>query len=327
MIMRRFLEQFNTADPTEESKEREEERQYLQDRIAQLAKELDESRAICHLTISELEDRQKAEVEAAAKALEDVKGQTEQLSDEAEYWKQEIFILQDKAAKAEAANKDLVNSLLQPKDWESITEADGSIEYYRKELVSCRVSESNLKGLIAAKKLLLEDSKREQEDLEGLLRLKHQQLAAVTSEGEQHSQQQELIALRATRDELRLTQPAQTAAPRLAELTLEIDSSQRAIESLLTEKSALVLQLDSLRTAPEDTHVAQGSRIASMKLFRRHRNVRKVMEVVDDLVNEVQTQMDDQSLVKLGLALYMCVLHLLVLFSAFDAHGCPSFMS
>jgi len=64
---------------------------------------------------------------------------TEQLNDEAEYWRQEIAL--EKVVQAEAQNR----------DWEASAASDGSAEA--------------LKEVITAKKLLLEDAKQEQQNL------------------------------------------------------------------------------------------------------------------------------------------------------------------
>jgi len=319
-----FLEQLSTVDNSEDYKEREEERVYLQERIVHLTHELEQARLYGIQTQSQLQEQHQAELESWQNRLSGVHSSTEQLNDEAEYWHQEIALLQEKVAQAETQNRDLVQSL-QPKDWEASAASDGSAEALRQQLLAGKASEASLKGVITAKKLLLEDAKREQQDLQSLVRLKEQQLEVLATEARQLQllRDSELQQL-----QTRLAEPPVTQTVSNKDLAPQVQASQRTIEGLLTEKAGLVLKLEVHRSAPQPaaTH-HHGSRMAAMKLFRGHRSLRKVVDILDDMVTEVQSLADEQAVVRLGLVLYMVVLHLWVLLAALDMRGCSSFMS
>lgn len=319
-----FLEQLSTVDNSEDFKEREEERVYLQERITQLTRELEQTRLQGVLTQSQLQEQHQAELESWQSRLSGVHSSTEQLNDEAEYWHQEIALLQEKVARAEAQNRDLVQSL-QPKDWDASAAADGSTEALRQQLLAGKASEACLKGVINAKKLLLEDAKREQQDVQSLVRLKEQQLEMLATEARQLQllRESELQQL-----QTRLGEPQATQTVPSKDLTPQVQASQRTIEGLLTEKAGLVLKLEVQRSAPQPTTAHhRGSRMAAMRLFRGHRTLRKAVDILDDMVTEVQSLADEQAVVRLGLVLYMVVLHLWVLLAALDVRGCASFMS
>lgn len=319
-----FFEQLSTADNTEEYKEREEERVYLQERIVQLTRELEQTHLLGTQAQSQLQDQYQAEVESWQSRLAALHSSTEQLNDEAEYWHQEIALLQEKASQAEAQNRDLVRSL-QPQDREASAAVDGSPEALREQLLAGKASEASLKGVITAKKLLLEDARREQQDLQSLVRLKEQQLAVLATEA---SQIQLLRTSELQQLQSRLAEPQVTPPAPHKDLEPQVQASQRTIEGLLSEKAALVLKLEIHRSAPQETaNRPRGSRMAAMKLFRGHRNIKKAVGVLDDMVTEVQTLADDQAVVRLGLVFYMVVLHLWVLLSAMDVRGCAPFMS
>ena len=318
-----FLEQFTSADNSEEYKEREEERIHLLERINQLNKELDASRSSASEMETELREKHQAELEGWEKTLSGLQSSTDQMNDEAEYWRQEIALLQEKVTQAETQNRDIVQSM-QTEEWEGSAD-EGSVDALRQQLLTGKNCEASLKGVITAKKLLIEDAKREQMDLRNLVRLKEQQLEVLATEARQLQvlRDTELQQLESRVEEVQSSPTAPSE-----DLSAQVQANHRMIEGLITEKAALVLQLEAQRNAPQDANPHRGpSRMASMRLFRGHRTLRKVVSVLDDFVLEVQTLADEQAALRLGLLLYMVVLHLWVLLSALDVRGCPTFMS
>lgn len=294
----------------------------LQEQVAKLRGDLRTVRNFSEQQVSELHDKYKAQVEGLQSQVDLLRAQQGKMSAENSYLSQERDVMESQLMRAQQLNGQLLETL--EREPEPVQETGDSQEFLSGELTMTKQYLANVKALLAAEKLKSEDSINERilAEQRHLAEIEKLGLEISTLEGSKELLQTELANLKEQFEETKKVEKGYTTQQNMQALADHLQTKQRSIESLLSERATLLLQLEREKT--ENLRLIQTSGtsvslarqpMSSLGLFRGKKCLRRTVDWVDSGVSELGETVREQAAARLGLIVYLFVVHMWLLYT------------
>jgi hypothetical protein len=304
----------------------------LQETVIKLRSDLRTVRNLNEQQVTELHDRYKAQVEGLQSQAELLRAQAAKGTTENSFLMQQKDVLEQQLTRTQVLNGQLMETL--EKEPEPVQEAEDSQEYLAGELTMTKQHLANVKALLAAEKLKSEDSVHDRLAAEQLHLAETEKLTLQMSELESSREtiQQELVQLKEQFEETKKVERGFTNQQNMQALADHLQTKQRTIESLLSERATLLLQLEREKTENLKLIQTSGSVVSlqrqpmsSLGLFRGRKLLRRTVDWLDGGLTELSDTIREQAVVRLVLVVYIVAVHLWVLY-AMTGSSQPQFL-
>ena len=300
----------------------------LQEKEHHLRNEIESERKTFKNRVTNLHDKYKAQIETLNESNNGLKEENRRLASEVQVIKDTNKKLEDTVSRTEQINQQLLNDLEVEKTTEPETEEESeSIEYYKNEHQMAKHQIANLKAMLTSEKIKRDDAIRDKEELEEerAREIEKAQSDQADYEEKLGQAQKELDETKQALEDAKNTERVYTAEQNIQALNEHLQDKQRTIETLLSERAGLVLQLENEKK--ENLRHMQTAIMApnrSMSSLVSHDGVKKGLETLDKGVNEVLDTVRQAPMARLGLVLYMVAIHLILLSSMFGGGSSTS---
>mmetsp|Transcript_6660 Transcript_6660/g.11757 ORF Transcript_6660/g.11757 Transcript_6660/m.11757 type:complete len:347 (+) Transcript_6660:5649-6689(+) len=304
----------------------------LQEQVVKLRGDLRTVRNLCEQQVNELHDKYKAQVEGLQAQVDSIRAQYSKVSTENSFLCQQRDVIEQQLNRMQQLNSQLIETL--EKEPEPQQQTEENQEYIAGELSITKQYLANVKALLAAEKLKSEDSTHERIAAEQrhIAEIEKLTLQISMLEGSKDALQLELSELKEQFEETKKVEKGYTTQQNMQALADHLQTKQRTIESLLSERATLLLQLE--REKSENLRLIQTSGttiglarqpLSSLGVFRGKKVVRRVADWVDGGVSELGDIVREQAVIRLLLIVYLVVIHMWLLYS-FTSPSQPQFL-
>jgi len=264
----------------------------------------------------EMESVHKAEVQRLMESVERAQVEQGRVKDRVGFGKEEAGLLEEQLQRATTLRTELAQALQSPEP--ASVDAEESTEWLRSELQTSQQVQANLRAVVRADELLLEEALRAKEHEADRLRSCEADLEKAT--------QTRLRLAQEHAEKVRELQQALSQVsvlPETDEGDLEelLASQRRTIDSLRNEKSSLLLQLECINGG-QVRRKKEVSALAELPVVQESERLVRVAETVDAGLAHLRSAMDEVAAVKLLVVGYLAVLHLWALLSTLGVGGC-----
>jgi len=304
-------------NPGEDSNEYIEE---LQNHIKKLQSDMRSLRTFFTQQAQEVEDKYSAQIENLQNDLRTMELSLKQQGEENKLLKEELRSSELKQGRLKEMNDQLLSSMQSNSE-----ELKGS----EQEVLEQQVT--SLKGLLGAEKLRTEDALREKREQRDIMELERSNLEAKIKDLEEQlsisCKKLSNVQTESSKETLKSENQDMMA------LSEHLQNKQRTIEGLISERATLISQLEAEKS--EKLQLLEGNRVrstvwqplSSIPVLKRKRLVRWVVNTVDEGVKEVSDTLQEVALARLGVIVYLVVIHLLLVVFGLQSSGHDEFLS
>ena len=294
----------------------DEELQHLYTLNTRLIQEINAERNAGKMKKKEMEAAHKAEMQRVMEEIEKAQVELGRVKDRVGFGKEEAGLLEERLQRATTLRTELAQALQSPEP--ANVDAEESTEWLRSELQTSQQIQANLRAVMRADELLLEEALRTKEQ-------EAERLHSCEADLDKATQTRLQLAQKHA-EKLHELQQALTQVsikPETDERDLEelLASQRRTIASLQNEKSALLLQLDCIN-GRQVGRKREVNALAELPVIQESPRLVRVAETVDAGLAHLRGAMDEVAAVKLLVVGYLAVLHLWALLSTLGIGGC-----
>ncbi|CAG9334284.1 unnamed protein product [Blepharisma stoltei] len=306
------------AFSSEKSLENEREKQIedMQQYIAKLKADMRSIRNLSNQQAEEFQDKLQAQAETYNLTVADLQQQVKQMSEENLLLKEKLRASDKKITSLEERNAQLISSLETELLPEQRPEATSDQLQYEINIMKQQVS--SLKGLLNAEKLKTENAIGEQAQERKIFNIEKNNLEGKIGELEEelYKTKRNIEELKEQLEESKTKEPSSsTDSQNLLALSEHLQTKQRSIEALISEKATLILQLENEKKEKhkllEGTYQNRVNRqpLTNIGIFKARGKLHRVIEWLDDGLREIGDTLDEIALARFGVLIYMLVIH------------------